>query len=300
VTLSLQPLLDAPPTQGISKVSLWRLGVVMKNDRRIAEITQQIRKIERQSVANVVKTGALLTEVMDDLLDPGEFQAWVEREFGWSYRTALRYRRAHALAAQAQVTRVTLGRLNITVTALYALAELDDDEAAIRDAIINSGLGGKRLTAASVHDAIGTMRAEHREAEAERQASAEATPDDGGDAGRDDGGADDGGGGDADDGGDGGGEGGGDDDATDDDTAVPPDDGFGKPNLLALLLTQLKSFAFDDAAWPSAIKVVGAESVGKLARAFEMALSRHRASESKSAVKAAADRAEARAEQRRG
>lgn len=199
--------------------------------------------------------------------------------------------------AQAPVTRVTLDRLNITITALYALAELGDDEAAIRDAIINSGLGGKRLTAASVRDAIETMRAERREAEAERQASADATPDaggadDGGDGGHAGDGGDDGGGG-----GEGDGEGGNDDDATDDDTAVPPADGFGKPNLLAHLLTQLKSFAFDEAAWPSAIKVVGAESVGELARAFEMALSRYRASESKSAVKAAADRAEALAEQ---
>jgi hypothetical protein len=62
----------------------------MKNDTRLAKITAQIRKFEKQTVANVIKIGALLTEVKDNLLEHGDFQPWLEREFARSYRTSLR------------------------------------------------------------------------------------------------------------------------------------------------------------------------------------------------------------------
>ena len=248
-----------------------------KNDTRLAEITAQIRKYEKQTVANVIKIGALLTEV-EDLLEHGEFQPWVEREFAWSYRTSVRYRAAYAFSQN--MTRGTFGKLNISLTALYILAELGDNEAAIRDAIINSGLDGKRLTAASVRDAIWTMRTERQAAEASDDETDEADEADA-DSGTDD--ADEA------------------DDSEDTDDEVDADDDAddGKdadadgPNDLALLLWQLNAFAADNAAWPDAINRIGAKSFRELIKRLETVVSRHEASETKAAVNAAADRAAA-------
>ena len=73
-------------------------------------------------MASVVKIGALLKEAKDHLLEHGEFKKWVKHEFAWSYRSTLRFRATYDLSLKW--SRGTFSKLNISLTALYMLADL--------------------------------------------------------------------------------------------------------------------------------------------------------------------------------
>src|SRR6266850_2274986 len=88
------------------------------NSRTLAQISKKIKALERNTIQNVVETGKLLHEASEKC-EHGEYQAWIEREFGWSYRTAVRYRDVYDFQ---KCHSVTFRTMNFTLTALYLVA----------------------------------------------------------------------------------------------------------------------------------------------------------------------------------
>jgi hypothetical protein len=78
----------------------------------------EIRQLGRRAVQDIVEIGKLLTECKAKL-GHGEWLPWIEREFGWSDRTARNFMRVHEmLSGKSEI----ISDLAIDATALYALA----------------------------------------------------------------------------------------------------------------------------------------------------------------------------------
>ena len=103
----------------------------MKNSIPLQKISVQIRKFEKNTIDNVVAIGRLLHEAREQC-EHGEYQAWLDREFAWSYRTCLRYSYAFDFAEKCQAG--TFGNLNLSLGALHIVADpttSDEEQAAI-------------------------------------------------------------------------------------------------------------------------------------------------------------------------
>jgi hypothetical protein len=103
----------------------------MSNASPLHQISAQIRKFEKNTIGNVVAIGGLLREAKEQC-QHGEYQDWLQREFAWSYRTALRYGYAFDLAQKCN--RVTFENLNLSLGALHIAADpgtSDEEQAAI-------------------------------------------------------------------------------------------------------------------------------------------------------------------------
>jgi hypothetical protein len=114
----------------------------MNNSIPLKQISAQIRKFEKNTIGNVVAIGRLLHEAHEQC-EHGEYQAWLEREFAWSYSTCLRYEHAFSFAEKCH--RDTFEKMNISLGALHVVASLStsDEE---RAAIIKAALE-RRVTA---------------------------------------------------------------------------------------------------------------------------------------------------------
>jgi hypothetical protein len=112
-----------------------------KKNTGLAEISSKIKALEKNSIKNVIEIGRLLHEASEQC-EHGEYQDWIKREFGWSYRSALRYRNAYEFAQKCQI--VTFEKLNLSLSALHLVAERKgDDEQDVREAIIKAATEGR-------------------------------------------------------------------------------------------------------------------------------------------------------------
>ncbi|UPJ49904.1 DUF3102 domain-containing protein [Bradyrhizobium sp. 200] len=106
------------------------------NNELLADITGRIRSAEKQSVANIVEIGRLL-ELAKEALEHGAFLPWLQSEFAWSERSALNYRRvfhfAEALKKGKFGRKRDIATLDLTLSALYDLADLANDAVAMPD-----------------------------------------------------------------------------------------------------------------------------------------------------------------------
>jgi hypothetical protein len=81
-------------------------------------IAAQIKRLEKQSIGNVVETGRLLSEARK-LIKHGDWRPWLKANFEWSPRTATRFVNVYQLSIL-----LDLSALNISLSALYRLADL--------------------------------------------------------------------------------------------------------------------------------------------------------------------------------
>jgi hypothetical protein len=110
--------------------------------RALAKLASEIKTFEKNSVSNVVEIGRRLHDASEILKPHGEYQEWLKGEFGWSYRTAVRYRDAHKFAQKCQI--VTFEKLNLSLSALHLVAAMkSDDEQDVREAIIKAATEGR-------------------------------------------------------------------------------------------------------------------------------------------------------------
>jgi len=100
---------------------------------RLARITKQIKALEKLTIQTAIKIGKLLTEA-EEQCEHGEYIAWLETEFDFSYSTSLNYRNAYAFSQKHN--SYDYGKLNISLGAFYLLAAMGDDEKAASSAII--------------------------------------------------------------------------------------------------------------------------------------------------------------------
>jgi Protein of unknown function (DUF3102) len=99
----------------------------------------EIRKLARTTISNIVEIGRRLTECKK-LAGHGNWLPWLEREFGWSESTALRFMRVYELGKS-----VTMTDLNLSVMTLYLLAAPSTSEKA-RTEIIKRAKAGEIIT----------------------------------------------------------------------------------------------------------------------------------------------------------
>ena len=106
--------------------------------------TIQIREMIHKSAGSIVKIGERLLEVKE-LLQHGQFQLWLDKEFSWSERTA------HNLMNVAKHFKsATVADLKISSKALYLLASPSTPEN-VRKELISKG---SRVTHEEVKNAI--------------------------------------------------------------------------------------------------------------------------------------------------
>src|SRR6516165_2822122 len=78
------------------------LAVAAKErDRVLAENAEEIRKLGKRAVGDVIEIGRRLTE-MKKICGHGNWLPWLQREFGWTNRQALNYMRVHKLSLKSE------------------------------------------------------------------------------------------------------------------------------------------------------------------------------------------------------
>jgi hypothetical protein len=121
------------------------IKVMKKGDnKRLAKIAKDIKALEKSTISNAIEIGELLHEV-SETCEHGVYQAWLKREFCWSYQTALNYRNVYEFDANSPPKNPTgwvfgsVDDLNISMSALYLVAGMKrDDQQPARLAIIEA------------------------------------------------------------------------------------------------------------------------------------------------------------------
>jgi hypothetical protein len=134
-------------------------------NRDLDKLAEEIRSLEKRNLIQaVIWIGERLyraSKQCEEGCDHGEYQEWIKREFGWSYRTALRYRKVYEFERDHPDI---FQRMNISLSALYYLTEIDGGEydEEIRDAIIEAAKKGRvslRIAEQIAQDTSAALRA---------------------------------------------------------------------------------------------------------------------------------------------
>jgi hypothetical protein len=104
----------------------------------LAQIATAVKALEKNNIANVLNIGRLLQKAYDQC-EHGEYEDWLRAQFDWSRRTALRYRNAFNFQL---CHSVPFENLNLSLSAVYLVSEMDEDPTA-RDAVIEAAQTGR-------------------------------------------------------------------------------------------------------------------------------------------------------------
>ena len=119
-----------------------------------------IRHLHKRAIADVIEIGRHLTEAKVEA-GHGHFGEWIEREFGWSDRTARNFMNAYALSLKSE----TVSDLKLPMRELYLLAAPSTPEEA-RDEIIQRAEAGEQVSGAEVRKTIARAKGENSTAPA--------------------------------------------------------------------------------------------------------------------------------------
>ena len=133
--------------QAVDDPSLAFDPIKVDGDVVLAQHAEVIRALGKRVVHDVIEIGRRLTDAKARC-GHGNWLPWLEREFGWSDSTALRYMQAHQFATDKSVT-VT----DLSLKSLYLLAAPSTPEAA-RDEVIERSEAGEHLTPAQIKETI--------------------------------------------------------------------------------------------------------------------------------------------------
>jgi hypothetical protein len=112
---------------------------------------EQIRLFGRRAVQDVVEIGRLLTECKAKL-GHGEWLPWIEREFGWSDRTARNFMNVYQMLSSKSET---VSNLAIDAKALYALAAKSMPNS-VREQILARARQGEHVSYGTVAVTVGS------------------------------------------------------------------------------------------------------------------------------------------------
>jgi hypothetical protein len=101
------------------------------NTPRMVQITKALKALDKKDVASIIEKGRLLQEASDEC-EPGHYMAWLKTEIDWSYDTAKRLCSVYRLSKTVDLTK-----LNISTTALYLVAEMQDGDP-MRELVISA------------------------------------------------------------------------------------------------------------------------------------------------------------------
>jgi hypothetical protein len=115
------------------------------DDVILAEHARMIRLHGGRIISDVVEIGRRLV-ISKDICGHGNWLPWLEREFGWSDSTALKYMQSYRFVTDKSIS---VTDLKIGVKSLFALSAPSNPEAA-RDEVIERSEAGERMTPAQI------------------------------------------------------------------------------------------------------------------------------------------------------
>jgi hypothetical protein len=128
----------------------------------LAEHAEAIRAAGKRVIADIIEIGWRLSECKK-MLGHGNWLPWLEREFGWSDRTALNFMRVYDLSGKSE----TVADLSLPVSGLYLLAAPSAPEET-RNAILSRAEAGEVLSVADIRQAIDQARGKSSEQKPDR------------------------------------------------------------------------------------------------------------------------------------
>ena len=129
------------------------LSVAAKDREKIlAENAEEIRRLGKRVVDDVIEIGRRLTE-MKDICGHGRWLPWVHREFGWTDRQARNFMRVYDLSRKSE----NFSDLKIPVSALYLLAAPSTPPEAV-DEVIECAKTGERQAHAEIKGKIDKIK----------------------------------------------------------------------------------------------------------------------------------------------
>jgi hypothetical protein len=114
----------------------------------LAEHAAEIRKLGTRAIGDVIEIGGRLFEAKK-IAGHGNWLPWLEREFGWSDRTAENYMRVYTLSTKFE----TVSNLCLDLRSLYLLTAKSTPQEA-QDEIIARVEAGEQVTVADVKTVI--------------------------------------------------------------------------------------------------------------------------------------------------
>jgi hypothetical protein len=115
---------------------------------------KEIRHLRTRVGRDIIRIGYLLTDVKEHYCHHGEWLRWLEREFGWSDRTALNFMRVYEVSLKSE----NFSDLSLPISSLYLLAAPSTPEA-VRQDVIDRVASGEELTHAQVKAAVDEAKA---------------------------------------------------------------------------------------------------------------------------------------------
>ena len=129
------------------------LSVAAKDREKIlAENAEEIRRLGKRVVDDVIEIGRRLTE-MKDICGHGRWLPWLHREFGWTDRQARNFMRVYDLSRKSE----NFSDLKIPVSTLYLLAAPSTPPEAV-DEVIECAKTGERQAHAEIKGTIDKIK----------------------------------------------------------------------------------------------------------------------------------------------
>jgi len=144
---------------------------VFDTDKLLANHAKAIRTLGKRVIKDVIEIGRRLIECKR-LAGHGHWLPWLEREFGWSDKTAERFMSVHALAGKSD----KLSNLNLPISGLYLLAAPSTPNEA-RVEIINRSMSGETIALAEIKETITEHKATGKRTPKPRKTAADKTAD---------------------------------------------------------------------------------------------------------------------------
>jgi hypothetical protein len=119
---------------------------------QLAEHADAIRALGKRVVADVTEIGGRLTKAKR-IAGHGNWLSYLDREFGWTDKTALNFMRVYELSLKSE----NFSNLDLPISGLYLLAA-PSTPAETRDAIIDRAAKGEKLTHEQIKDTIQEAR----------------------------------------------------------------------------------------------------------------------------------------------
>jgi DUF3102 family protein len=123
------------------------------NERTLARHATEIRRLGKRAVSDVIEIGRLLVE-SKKLAGHGNWLPWLEKEFGWTDKTAENFMNVARFSADKIET---VSNLNLPLSGLYLLAAPSTPEVAKQEAISRAE-AGEPIPLNTVKEIVGRAR----------------------------------------------------------------------------------------------------------------------------------------------
>jgi hypothetical protein len=104
----------------------------------LAEETLKICSLANRTIHDVIEIGYRLS-ICKGHLDHGDWLPWLDRDFGWSEKTAERYLHLYELSKSDKLSNLSLSDLNLPLSALHIIAQPSTPQKAVDEVVKEAG-----------------------------------------------------------------------------------------------------------------------------------------------------------------